>query len=372
MNRTVNRTLSRLLPVALAAALVAGACSGGDDSADTTDAPTSTAAATTTAAPTTVAPTTTTTVPATTTTTIPDVPRMPLTGEPIDDVDEIPDRPALVVKISNAPQSIVPQSGLNDADLVIEEVINDSVTRLAAVYHSTESDPVGPIRSGRAQDINLLLALNRPLFAWSGGNPSVTRAVRDSDLIDLDARFHSGYYRRSGRRDANTLYASTDVLWAQTTEEAGRPSLLFSYLPVGEEPDGEAATDIELALDSVRAEWTYDAETDRYLRSQNGVEHTTEQGSEINQVWADNVVVMMADYGLNPADGNPDAQVLGSNPVFVFSGGTVREGIWLRFEPTDPLEFFDNLDDLNPIGLAPGRTWLEIPRNVDDVLTWTG
>ena len=80
---------------------------------------------------------------------------------------------------------------------------------------------------------------------------------------------------------------------------------------------------------------------------------------------------MMADYGLNPADGNPDAQVLGSNPVFVFSGGTVRIGEWLRFEPTDPIGLYSDVDDLDPIGLTPGRTWLEIPRNIDDVLSWS-
>jgi hypothetical protein len=364
--------VNRALPGLLAVVLIAAACSGGGDAAESTVAPTSTVLATTTVTETTVAPTTTTTVPATTTTTIPDVPRMPLTGEPVDDPSEVPDRPALVVKISNAPQSILPQSGLNDADLVIEEIINDNVTRLAAVYHSTESDPVGPIRSGRAQDINLLLALDRPLFAWSGGNAAVTRAVRDSDLIDLDARFNSGYYRRSGRRDANTMYSSTDVLWAQAPEEAGRPPQLFPYLPVGEEPEGDPATDITVRLDSIRAQWTYDEESGRYYRTQNGQQHTTEQGGEVNRVWADNVVVMMADYGLNPADGNPDAQVLGSNPVYVFSRGTVRAGTWLRFVPTDPLDFFDNVDDLNAIGLVPGRTWLEIPRNLDDVLSWSG
>lgn len=364
--------MNRTLPGLLATALILAACSGGgDDVADETTAPPSSEASTTSAATTTtVAPTTTTTVPLTTTTTIPDVPRMPLTGEPIDDPSDVPDRPALVVKISNAPQSILPQSGLNEADIVIEEIINDNVTRFAAVFHSNDSDPVGPIRSGRAQDINLLLALNRPLFAWSGGNRAVTQAVRSSDLIDLDARTNSGYYRRSGRSDANTLYSSTDVLWAKTPDEAGRPSLLFPYLPVGASPDGAAATEIEVQLDTIRAQWTYDAESGRYYRTQNGVEHTTEEDGDVNRVWVDNVVVMFADYGVNPADGNPDASVLGSNPVVVFSGGTVREGVWLRFEPTDPVGLFDNADDLNPIGLVPGRTWLEIPRNLDDVLTY--
>jgi hypothetical protein len=361
----VNRPALALL---LTLGFVAASCSGGDDDAtDTTPAPT---VATTTTS-TTSTTTTSTTVPrTTTTTTVPDVLRMPLTGEPIDDESEIPDRPALVVKISNYPQSIIPQAGLNSADLVFEEVINDGATRLAAVFHSQEVDPVGPIRSGRAQDINLLLALQRPLFAWSGGNPAVTRAIRDSDLIDLSMLHSSGYYRRSGRSDANTVFSSSEALWAQSTDEAGRPSTIYPYVLEGEEVTGEPATSIEVQLDNVTAVWTYDEETDGYFRTQNGREHTTETGDGVEPVWVKNVVVMLADYGRNQFDGNPDAQVLGSNPVYVFTNGVVQEGEWLRFMPEDPFELFDNFDDLNPLPLQPGRTWMEIPRNLDDVVTW--
>ena len=364
----MNRT--SLLTSLLVTSTLLAACSGGDDEATPTSVDASTTIASTTSTSTTVA-TTTTLPPTTTSTTIPDVPRMPLTGVPIDDPSEVPDRPALVVKISNAPSSVIPQAGLNLADVVIEEVINDQATRLAAVFHTQESDPVGPIRSGRSQDINLLLALDRPLFAWSGGNPAVTRAIESSDLIDLTAQRSSGYYRRSGRRSPNNLYSSTDALWAQTTEDAGRPPVLFPYLREGEELTGDEATTIEVTLDSVDARWEYDAESGRYFRWQDGSEHNTESADGVERVWADNVVVMKADYGVNTFDGNPDAQVLGSNPVYIFTGGTVREGTWLRFAPTDPLGFFDNVEDLKPLGLQPGRTWLEIPRNFDDVLTWS-
>ena len=359
---------------ATAIALTVTACSGGDDEAATTIA-----SAETTSPPTTVAETTTTTeattttteATTTTTTTVPDVLRMPLTGEPLDDESQIPDRPALIVKISNAGPSVFPQAGLNSADLVIEEVINDSVSRLAAVFHSQDADPVGPIRSGRAQDINILEALQKPLFAWSGGNASVTRAIRESELVNLDARYTPGYYRRSGRRSPNNLYSSTEALWAQADDDAGRPVPIFPYLAPGEELTGDEATEIQVALDSIDAVWTYDPESGRYLREQEGSAHNTETADGVEQIWADNVVVMLADYGVNVFDGNPDAQTQGSNAVYVFSGGTVREGIWLRFERTDPIGMFDNLDDLNEIGLQPGRTWLEIPRNVDGTISWS-
>lgn len=375
-SRTVNRT--KTFPVViLCASLIVAACSGGDEEAaptvPSTAAPSTTEApAPTTAETTTTTSTTTTTVePTTTTTTIPDIPRMPLTGAPIGDPSEVPDRPALVVKISNYPLGIVPQAGLNNADIVFEEVINDNATRFAAVFHSQEMDPIGPIRSGRAQDINLLLSLHRPLFSWSGGNLSVTRAIRDSDLVDLADGRNSGFYRRSGRRSPNNLYTNTEVMWAQTTDETGRPTVVFPYVREGQTlPAGEVATKIGITMDSVDVIWEYDPETDGYYRRQNGREHTTETPDGVERVWMKNVVVMKADYGINTFDGNPDAQSLGSNPVYVFSGGIVQEGEWLRFQPEDPFQYFDNFDDLNPLPLQPGRTWVEIPRNLDDTVGW--
>jgi len=355
-------------------ALVAAACSGGDDDAETIVESTTTESATTTEASTTTSTTEATTT-TTTTTTVPDVLRMPLTGEPIDDADEVPDRPALVVKLSNAGPQPRPQAGLNSADIVIEEVINDNVSRIAAVFHSNGTDPVGPIRSGRAQDINVMLAFDRPLFGWSGGNPAVTRAIRDSDLVDLSPSNASGFYRRQARRGPNNLYSSTDVLWGQSTDEAGRPPVVFPYLAPGEEPDGEPATEITIEFDSQTVTWGYDDESGKYFRLQNGDVHSTEESDVVEQVSTDNIVVMLADYGVNVFDGNPDAQVLGSNPVLVFTGGTVQEGVWFRLEPTDPFGLFEQIedvdpDDLQPLPLQPGRTWLEIPRNVDGTVEW--
>lgn len=365
-----------LAPV-IVAGLALSACSGGDDSADTTVAATTTPA--TTVAPTTAAPATTT--PATTgapttavSTTAPEVLRMPLTGEPVADVAEIPDRPALVVKIPTYPSSARPQAGLNKADLVFETIINDHVTRLITVFHSdgTGENPVGPIRSGRAQDINLLNMLNTPLMAWSGGNASVTAAFSDAadagTLVNLNAVRGASdlFFRRSGRTSPNNLYSNTDLLWSATPAEAGPPTPIFPYLAPGTEPTGDAADVVNVVLDATDVRWEYDAETGKYLRWQDGTEHNTEDSG---QVAADNVVVMLMDYGVNRFDGNPDMQAYGSNPVLIFSKGTVRTGVWLRFSAEDGYGFYDNVEDLTPLGLTPGNTWVEFPRNQIDAIT---
>jgi len=353
-------------------ATVLAACGGGEEAVPTTAAAPETTEA---AVATTVVVETATTIstamePIVTSTTVPDVLRMPLTGEPVDDASEIPDRPAIAVKMP-VDRSAQPWSGLNEADIVFETIINGGVTRFITVFHSQDADPVSPVRSGRAQDIDIISMFREPLVGWSGGNPSVTREMRRADeelnvLIDLNAvRGHSDlYYRRSGVAAAhNNLYSSTDVLRTSTPAEFTTPVPVFTYLKPDEEPVGEEVTEISVTLDDIVSEWEYDSETQRYFRSQDGVESMTESGDTEERVWADNVVVILADYGINPLDNNPDLQSRGSNPLLVFSRGTVRAGVWLRFEPFEPFAFVDNLDDLNLVGLVPGRTWVEFPRN---------
>jgi hypothetical protein len=394
----VKSTTARI-GILLVATLVAASCSGDDDSAATT-----TVAPTTTIAPTTSTTTSTTT---TTTTTEPEdedevVLRMPLTGEPVTDAEMIPDRPALAVKIDNHPTA-KPQAGLNEADLVFEEIVEFG-TRFAAVFHSQGSDPVGPVRSGRSQDVGILSSLAQPLFAWSGGNPGVRQIVRDSDLIDLDAGFSSGYYRRSGVGGApHNLFSSTDALWESTPEEYTIPPQQFPYLLPGDSLDGQPATTVNLTMGGLSVRWEYDTVTGRYLRFDRGVPHMTEL---TGQVSADNIVVMAVVYGRSSADpASPEAQTTGVGPVLVFSRGVMRMGFWSRPTIHDPyvLSFdepvlveagaddsddgdtdtadtdtdaadeddsLDTDDELELIGLVPGRSWIELAELAENFVTW--
>lgn len=350
------------------ALLVGAGCSGGAlSSTSVLDATTTTPRPTRQQASTTPQGTTTTAVNSTSTTsTLPavvDVLAHPLTGVPVAELAEINDRPALAVKLSNHGPDAIPQGGLNHADIVFEEIINDETTRLAAVFHSDDADIVGPVRSGRTQDIDILQAFDSPLYGWSGGNRYVTKSIADSKLIDLSAMYSGGYYRRPGRKAPNNLYTSTDSLWAQAPVEAGRPEPVFDYLAPKAAVPGRVANRVEVVLDSTLAVWRYDPISRRYLRTQNGARHMTESGSRLEQVWADNVVVMVADYGVDPADGNPRAEMRGSNTAYVFSGGNVQAGVWMRFSPEDPFGLFVDVDGKETLQLRPGRTWVEIPRN---------
>ena len=138
-------------------------------------------------------------------TTTPAVPGYPLTGLPITD-QAAATRVALAAKIDNHPAAR-PQTGLNKADIVFEENV-ESLTRFAAVFHSQGSDPVGPLRSGRTQDIDILASFNQPLFAWSGGNYLVTKAINASDMVNVGysaSRGKGGYYREKTMKAPHNL-----------------------------------------------------------------------------------------------------------------------------------------------------------------------
>ena len=364
------RTLVSLLLAGGLAATTA-ACSGDSEAApttppetvpETTEAPATTGEETTTT--TTEATATTdaaTTTEAATTTTEAIIPRMPLTGQPLEFGQVPPDRPALVVKIDNNPAAR-PQSGLNAADIVFEEIVEVG-TRFAAVFHNASANPVGPIRSGRTQDVDLLGGLQAPLFAWSGGNGGVTRAIADSDFIDTYHSAPRGTYRRQGNNGApHNLYSDTDALWALTTPEAGRPIPLFSYLPPGEAPAGNPATRAEVRMDSDNVLWEYDPASNAYWRSTNGRRH--DDANDGQQLNAANVVILDTPYRPSVVDRrSPEAVTIGGGPATVLSGGTVRTGSWLRNTRTDGIALF--ADDGTAIELLPGRTWVELHDPVD-------
>jgi hypothetical protein len=364
----VTPTTRRTIAVALALATLAACSSGSDADSTTTTASPSTTSTTTTPPTTTIARTTTSSSSSTsTTTTLPEVLRMPLTGEPVSSSADITDRPALVVKIDNHPRAR-PQAGLNNADIVFEEIVEGTLTRFAAVYHSIDADPVGPIRSGRSQDVDMLGPLNGPVFAWSGGNAGVRNLIRNSDFINLDAGFTPGYYRRSGRGgNPHNLYSNTAALWANVPpEKMDPPPAIFPYLRPEETFTGQAATIIDVPMEGIRVRWEWDADDGVYRRFQNGNSHETEDDG---QVVADNIVVMGVDYHRSAIDRNsPEAQTLGSGPVYVFADGVLRIGVWIHLDRLDPYGFV--AADDSTIGLPPGRTFIELAHHTENFVTW--
>ena len=346
----------------MALGLVAAACATEATGAPATEADTTPA---TTAAPTTLPPTTaapTTTLPATTTTEPPPV-LFPLTGLPADNA-LLTLRPAVVAKVGN--YDAHPTTGVNAADIVFEELINDHISRFALVYQSTfPEDPVGPIRSGRIQDVNLLSSLNAPILAWAGGNGTVTREIDDSELINLNQTHCAGScFRVSFEKAPYNLYFDIQAAYDVGSQQgAGSPGPQFQFRADGDPVAGTPSAGVDLSIDAYDMGWTWNPDTGLYERTQNGKVHDERNGEQIT---TDNVVILAMVYAPGISN-SPDAQSVGSGEVWVFSGGRMVHGTWSRTDRLHP--FTLTADDGSPILLTPGRTFVELPRAGKDAIT---
>lgn len=355
---TMRPFLSARRSLALTAVAMLGvaACSGGSEETTITtptETTTKTEATTTTA----VEAVTETTTEATTTTVAPVLIRQPLTGEPLASEAEIVERPAMAVKIDNHPGARRNHSGLAVADIVFEEKVEGSLTRFAAVLHTQDADPLGPIRSGREQDVALLSSLNEPLFAWSGGNRGVTALIRSSTLVDIGAPTYPGSYYRGPGSGPHNLYSDSDSLYSLTPDgHPGAPAVQFGYLDDGEVFAGVPGRNVSFSIGSIDIEWTWSDEEQRYERSQEGEAHIDKTYGRIG---AENVVLLGVDYRQSSIDKNsPEAITIGSGLVSVFSNGEYLSGTWERELATSP--FMLTVGDGQVIQLTPGQTWVEL------------
>ena len=290
-------------------------------------------------------------------------PACPLTGVEAPG-GTIPNRPALAIKVENAPEAR-PQTGLNKADVVFEEPVEGGLTRFIAVYHCGDANKVGPVRSGRMEDPDVLVQLGRPVMGFAGGANPVKKAIDRSGVVDVNYVVAPKAYTRDETRTApHNLYTTTAALWKAGAKASkthgGVPPPLFTY---SDEIDGKSkrAGQVHLPFsDSSNVYWRWSAKEHAWLRSHGTEPHTLTDGG---QVAATNVVVMQVKVGTSEivdAAGNhsPEVKLTGKGRAYVFRGGRVIAGRWERPTLQDVTRFVTKSGD--EIALAPGRTWVEL------------
>lgn len=348
-----HHTLTRRRVLGLAAgAVLAAACSDSSSGSDTTAGSSPTPTAPPTTLPATTSSSTNPPVAATTTTLPPPV--QPLTGLPLTD-PALLSRVALVVKVSNDPGAR-PQTGLNDADIVFE-AWGAGPTRFATVFHSHDVDFVGPIRSCREQDVNLVGSFNRAVFACSGGNPGNLELLRSSDMLLVTEGRGPGWELDPARKRPHKTHANTELLRSNAGADRTGPAQQFQYRAVGEAAGaGDVMAGFDLQIQQVSAQWRWDAAAGSYVRSQEGRPHLLSDGARVT---TDNVVVIWLDYAPSSTDGrSPDGRTTGTNPVVVFTGGRMVDGTWTRPDRLAPFALTDASGAA--IRLTPGRTFIEL------------
>ena len=323
-----------LVALVLLAALVA-ACGGGDSSSATKPKPSTT---TTTAPP----------------------PVAPLTG--LSDPQRVAlSRSALSVKIENTPDAR-PQSGLDAADVVYEEVVEGGITRFWAIFHSNAPSQVGPIRSVREMDPNVVSPLGG-VVAFSGGTQANVDLMRAAPVTWVDESNSDGnkrqascdadatatYCRSSKRAAPHNLFGRTAPLWARGGKPVP-PVALFTYLPSQKPFTGDPVASFKLGFErGYDVTYVWDPPSAGWKRVQ-GLQPFL--SDTLTQLAPTNVVVQFVTY-----TGGGEGQLIGQGDAWVFSNGQLIKGHWAKSSATQATVFSDATG--HPIALTPGHTWVE-------------
>lgn len=290
----------------------------------------------------------------------------PLTGVVSYAPQDWQNRPALSIKIGNHP-SERPQSGLDRADVVYEELVEGGVTRFLAVFLTNQSTRVGPVRSVRTVDHKIIQPLGG-LFAYSGGVPPVISELRETPgITDVGANVVGGAYRRDSNREAPyNLYTSTDPLWSGRTAAAPKPQ--FEFLASDEDPatgGQEDANEVRFAFagNGTQLRYAFDSETGRYERYNADAPHVVEgEGDGVHLAFT-NVVVQIVGVSRGSTvdragELTTDIKMIGTGPAVLFRGGKAIRGQWRRPGVGEPTRFVSSSGET--LKLAPGTTVVEL------------
>ena len=270
------------------------------------------------------------------------------------------------IKVDNAPEAR-PQVGLAGIPLLVEYPVEGGITRFVAVVNRDVTGEMGPIRSLRPVDADLLPQL-APYAVATGGQPFVLQDVEATGINIIDPQVLLELFEYGDRDLAlNNLFLLLDELFATV----GDTPPLGDGLPAGTFPGGEPATDITLPFESTN----YRFENDEYVRYDGDAQFEVLDaigGNLASPLSHDTVVVLfVAERPAGYVDCNDvpvsTFDVIGLGDLLVFNDGEVVEGTWVRGAQEDGYRFFDSEGtsfglargpDLPGLGSARLRGWL--------------
>ncbi len=299
--------------------------------------------------------------PTTTTTAKSTVPIAPLSGLP-DPSGTALTRPALTVKIENDPNSH-PQWGVDQADVVYEEIVNGGITRLAAIFNQNAPAKIGPVRSVRPTDTQIVWPLGG-IFAYSGGAQYAIDSISTAPVKLIDESSAGGaMFRDPNRVPPYNLYAITPLLF----KFGGKPTPphpLFSYRPLGQAAVGKPVTQFTVPFPSIYPiTWKWDLKThswDRYTNFNSPAAPDIDLTGTGTVESPKNVVVMYVNYVNGVGTMASYADLTSGGVAKVFTNGKEIDGTWAR-PGHDKAKVIVYLDAKGKaIRLTPGQTWVEM------------
>jgi hypothetical protein len=274
----------------------------------------------------------------------------PFTGEPVKTLGRV-----LAVKIDNIVDARPPDN-LTSADIVYLLPVEGGLSRIFAVYSSHIPNVIGPVRSAREDDLELLAQFGRPGFAYSGATPHLLPFIARARVVNLYyLDDYSAYFRDDNRVAPHNLYAYGSVLRAELRGASTAHDIGFRFGPAP--PGGHPTTSFTVSYPEATFTFRWWAPTHRWLVWMDGTQATDAAGGYLG---AATVIIQDTDvrtsrfreYGFRP----PYAQSTGSGTAVVLRDGRAWRVRWSRPNPDSGTTY--TLPSGARMTFAPGQEWV--------------
>jgi len=262
--------------------------------------------------------------------------------------------PVLVAKMDNTVSS-QPQVGLRKADMVVEELVEGGLTRLAVFYYSHVPRNVGPIRSMRTSDIAVVSPAHASIVT-SGAAPKTIARIKAAH-IRFYSQFTKGMYRSTLRAAPYNLFVHLRKVAAVAKRKRARtPPNYLTWGSAKDLPQGRKVTKIRAQFSAVHTtEWVFT----------NGRYHNTNSNAPArDQFLAANVLVLRVREGgagyLDPAGNHVPVTLLkGSGNALLFHDGRMVPATWHKGKASASRIKLTTKKG-QKLQVPAGRTWIEL------------
>ena len=210
--------------------------------------------------------------------------KKPKVEEKLKILDLNSDTRPIAVMINNISTVWGYQSGLDEAYMIYEIIVEGGYTRLMAVFKDKDLDRIGSVRSSRHYFLDYALE-NDAVYVHFGWSPQAQSDMATLGVNNINFMSYSGYERdySLGLATEHTAFTTTSKImsgmdyygYRKTTNEKPLLSYSVKSVPISTMDGAIQANSININFSNSRStSFQYDSENKVYRRFQNETNHT--------------------------------------------------------------------------------------------------
>jgi hypothetical protein len=249
---------------------------------------------------------------------------------------------------------------LDEADIVFEELVEGGMTRYLAVWHSKLPAEIGPVRSVRPMDPEIVSPFGG-VFAYSGGQVRFIQMMEAAPVYNAihgQSDTASTFYRTSAKVAPHNVLVKAPELIEQHLDLVAPPKMFDYAASLAESTavlEGTPLASVNTRFSGFSSpSWEWDGTQNKFVRYQtNGAADSASSG---NQLAATNVIVLFV--GIDVIEDIPTTRLVSQGKGYVATGGSIVDITWIKASPEGPIVLSTQAG--SPVLLGVGNTWVEL------------